>query len=86
MSNNQERIERSLWNTNFSNFAKNTGSQGVPIQKLQKGAAVPEKWCTFDPMLLNQKCVWKVVVYLKYWKQTGEKCIQIFEHDWKLSV
>ena len=40
------------------------------------------KQCTFDPMLVKPKCVWKAVYFLKICKQTAEKYKQIFE-SWK---
>ena len=56
--------------------------QGDPNQNLLFQFALSLKLSISDPMLVKPKCVWEVAVYLKNFKQTAEKCKQIFE-NWK---
>ena len=42
--------------------------------------AIPLKLCISDPMLVMPKYVWEVVIFLKNYKQTAEKCKQICEN------
>ena len=54
--------------------------QGDPNQNLLFQFALSLKLSISDPMLLKQKYVSEVEVFLKNCKQTAEKCKQIFEN------
>ena len=56
--------------------------QGDPNQNFWFQMTVTLKISISDPMLVRPKCVWGVAVFFKNFKQTAEKCNQIFE-IWK---
>ena len=54
--------------------------QRVLFEKLQKQKVVVQNRCIFDVILVNPKCVWEAVVYMKNCKQTAKNVNKLLEN------